>query len=237
MERLSPEQHQPQVCGDGSATHRTTNEDGVYAITNLQPGVYEIAVQAANFAKSTQRVQVTVGAKAVAGNRALSSEISTETLTSLTPRALKSTRRLRSLSNVVTGTQIRELPTVTRNPYNLVQLSGNAPLTTQHVAERHGRDVHLPRRGRISEWPARSQHQWSCSTGADNNDSYTAVVGQNIPLDSVQEFRVITSNFSSEYGRRYRRHRECGHARRQQRFPRFGLRLQPALEVASNGFR
>jgi hypothetical protein len=30
------------------------------------------------------------------------------------------------LSNVVSGTQIRELPTVTRNPYNLVMLSGNA---------------------------------------------------------------------------------------------------------------
>src|ERR1043165_4744667 len=30
---------------------------------------------------------------------------------------------------------------------------------------------------------------------------YTATVGQSVPLDAVQEFRVITSNFSAEYGR------------------------------------
>ncbi|MGH9969837.1 MAG: TonB-dependent receptor domain-containing protein, partial [Pyrinomonadaceae bacterium] len=30
---------------------------------------------------------------------------------------------------------------------------------------------------------------------------FTATVGQSVPLDSVQEFRVITSNFSAEYGR------------------------------------
>src|SRR5262249_22393911 len=35
----------------------------------------------------------------------------------------------------------------------------------------------------------------------DNNNTFTASVGQTIPLDSVQEFRVITSNFSAEYGR------------------------------------
>ena len=28
-----------------------------------------------------------------------------------------------------------------------------------------------------------------------------AGVGQSVPLDSVQEFRIITSNFSAEYGR------------------------------------
>src|SRR6185369_8314433 len=32
-------------------------------------------------------------------------------------------------------------------------------------------------------------------------DAFTASVGQSVPLDSVQEFRIITSNFSAEYGR------------------------------------
>ena len=34
----------------GTQRTTTTNDEGVYAITNLQPGVYEISVQAANFA-------------------------------------------------------------------------------------------------------------------------------------------------------------------------------------------
>src|SRR6202008_1796734 len=37
--------------------------------------------------------------------------------------------------------------------------------------------------------------------GGENVDLYTATVGQSVPLDAVQEFRVITSNFSAEYGR------------------------------------
>ena len=37
--------------------------------------------------------------------------------------------------------------------------------------------------------------------GAENVDQYTATVGQTIPLDSVQEFRVITNGMTAEYGR------------------------------------
>src|SRR5207253_3268190 len=37
--------------------------------------------------------------------------------------------------------------------------------------------------------------------GGENVDLFTAGVGQTVPLDAVQEFRVITSNFSAEYGR------------------------------------
>jgi hypothetical protein len=37
--------------------------------------------------------------------------------------------------------------------------------------------------------------------GAANNDEFTASVGQEIPLDSVQEYSVLTNNFTAEYGR------------------------------------
>ena len=37
--------------------------------------------------------------------------------------------------------------------------------------------------------------------GVENVDNFTATVGQAVPLDSVQEFRVITGDFSAEYGR------------------------------------
>src|SRR5262249_15168187 len=32
-------------------------------------------------------------------------------------------------------------------------------------------------------------------------DLFTAAVGQSVPLDSVQEFRVLTNNYTAEYGR------------------------------------
>ncbi|MBV9406699.1 MAG: TonB-dependent receptor, partial [Acidobacteriaceae bacterium] len=37
--------------------------------------------------------------------------------------------------------------------------------------------------------------------GAANNNEFTASVGQAVPLDSVQEFSVLTDNFTAEYGR------------------------------------
>ncbi len=178
-----------------------TNDDGVYAITNLQPGVYEITVQAANFAKSTQRLQVTVGAKASLETTLSVSAISTETVNVIDNAGVEVNTQTHELSNIVTGTQIRELPTVTRNPYNLVQLSGNAT-TDDPSTSQNGTSGTATWRGA----GASLNGQRAASTnvlldGADNNDSYIAAVGQNIPLDSVQEFRVITSNFSSEYGR------------------------------------
>ena len=185
----------------GAQRTATTNEDGVYAITNLQPGVYEIAVQAANFAKSTQRVQVTVGAKASLETALSVSEISTETVNVVDTAGIEVNTQTQELSNVVTGTQIRELPTVTRNPYNLVQLSGNATTDDPSTSQNGTAGTSTFRGAGASLNGQRAASTNVLLDGADNNDSYTAVVGQNIPLDSVQEFRVITSNFSSEYGR------------------------------------
>jgi hypothetical protein len=185
----------------GAQRSTTTNEDGVYAITNLQPGVYEITVQAANFAKSTQRVQVTVGAKASLETTLSVSAISTETVNVIDTAGVEVNTQTQELSNVVSGTQIRELPTVTRNPYNLVQLSGNATTDDPSTSQNGTAGTSTFRGAGASLNGQRAASTNVLLDGADNNDSYTAVVGQNIPLDSVQEFRVITSNFSSEYGR------------------------------------
>ena len=37
--------------------------------------------------------------------------------------------------------------------------------------------------------------------GASNNDEFAGNIGQQVPLDAVQEFSVLTSNFTSEFGR------------------------------------
>src|SRR5208337_5009996 len=37
--------------------------------------------------------------------------------------------------------------------------------------------------------------------GAENVDLFNANVGQQVPLDSVQEFKLSTSNFTADYGR------------------------------------
>jgi hypothetical protein len=179
----------------------TTNDEGVYAITNLQSGVYEVVVEAANFARSTQRVQVTVGAKASLETALSVSGINTATIDVVDSAGVEVNTQTQELSNVVSGTQIRELPTVTRNPYNLVQLSGNATTDDPSTSQNGTGGTSTFRGAGASLNGQRAASTNVLLDGADNNDSYTAVIGQSIPLDSVQEFRVITSNFSSEYGR------------------------------------
>src|SRR4029079_19621838 len=92
----------------------------------------------------------------------------------------------------VSEKEIKELPTLTRNPYLLVQLSGNVNPVEPAMA---GRGVGMAINGQ------RPSGTNILLDGADNNDQFGAGIGQDVPLDAVQEFSVLTSNFSAEFGR------------------------------------
>ena len=94
------------------------------------------------------------------------------------------------IATTVNEDQIRELPSITRNPYDLVQLSGQAAPDTES-----DRGTGYAING------ARSASTNVLLDGSSNNDDFTATVGQAVPLDAVQEFSVLTSNFSAQYGR------------------------------------
>jgi hypothetical protein len=185
----------------GAERAATSDAEGAYAVTNLQPGLYEVTVQAQNFAKSTQRVQVTVGARASVDTQLSVTEITGETVDVIAGSGVEVNTQNQELSNVVSGEQIRELPTITRNPYNLVQLSGNAQTDDPSTSQNDTAGTSTYRGAGASLNGQRAASTNILLDGADNNNSYTATVGQLIPLDSVQEFRVVTSNFSAEYGR------------------------------------
>jgi outer membrane receptor protein involved in Fe transport len=85
------------------------------------------------------------------------------------------------------------LPTLTRNPYDFVALSGNVSFDDQ-----------VPNTRGAQGFAINGQRASSTNIlldGAANNDEFTASVGEPIPLDAVQELSVITSNFSAQYGR------------------------------------
>jgi hypothetical protein len=179
----------------------TSDEEGTYTVTNLQPGIYDVTINAQGFAANTQRVQVTVGSRASVETTLAIGAVSSETINIVAGGGVEVNTQNPELSNVVSGTQIRELPTVTRNPYNLVQLSGNASTDDPSTSQNDTSGTATYRGAGASLNGQRAASTNILLDGTDNNNSYTATVGQLIPLDSVQEFRVITSNFSAEYGR------------------------------------
>jgi hypothetical protein len=180
----------------GAERRTTTNDSGAYTLTALQPGVYDVRVEAGGFAPKTQRAQVTVGAK-VALDITLSAQASSEEVTVVAGESgVAVNTETQQLSSTVTQRQIVELPTLTRNPYALVQLAGN--ISPGDASDPAGATV------RGAGFAINGQRAASTNIlldGVDNNDLFTASVGQSVPLDSVQEFQVITGNFSAEFGR------------------------------------
>jgi hypothetical protein len=176
----------------GREVSATANDEGVFTVTNLQPGNYDVTVQAGSFEAKTQRVNITVGAKVTVETQLGIAAVGGTVDIVAGAGGVEVNTQNQELSNVVTATQIRELPTLTRNPYDLVGISGNAAADPGGSADRG------------AGFAINGQRAASTNVlldGADNNDAFTATVGQAVPLDSVQELRVITSNFSAEYGR------------------------------------
>lgn len=180
-----------------TSSERTTtaNGQGIYVLPNLQPGLYEMAVSASGFAAVVQRVQVRVGSRNtinLALNPAAAGDQGGQG--GKTPAVIEGSDigvdlSTQTLSMVITEKQIRDLPTLTRNPYDLVALSGNvAPEETK-------RGVGLAVNGQ------RASSINFLQDGAANNNEFSAQIGQRVPLESVQEFRVITGGVSAEYGR------------------------------------
>ena len=168
----------------------TTNSVGLYTIAGLRPDTYDVVVEASGFQKMTRRAEVPVGGVAeVSADLAVTGgEVMVEVTG--TNEAVQVNTESQTLSTVITNKQVTELPTLTRNPYDLVGTAGN-------VAEDSTS-------GRGAGYAINGQRSASTDIlldGGENVDLFTATVGQQVPLDSVQEFSVMTNNFTAEYGR------------------------------------
>jgi outer membrane receptor protein involved in Fe transport len=175
----------------GLTRETTTNSAGIYTIPSLRPDTYDVTVQASGFQSFTQRVQVSVGSKTeVSVQLTVGSTTQIVEVTASAGAAIVNTEN-QTLSEVITAEQIDQLPTSpTRNPYALVGTSGNVTEDNSGI-----RGAGFAING------LRSASTDILLDGSENVSAFTATVGQKIPLDSVQEFSVLTNNFTAEYGR------------------------------------
>ncbi len=176
--------------GTGAERTATADDQGTYLVTNLQPGLYDVIVKSGQFAENTQRVQVTVGAKVSLETKLSTQAVAANVEVVASAGGVEVNTTDQTLSNIVTGAQVRELPTLTRNPYDLVGISGNV---NQGAGGRGA--------GGYAINGLRAASTSILLDGVENVDNFVAAVGQAVPIDSVQEFRVITGNFGAEYGR------------------------------------
>ena len=172
----------------GALRELTTSASGAYMATDLLPGDYLVTATAPGFVQIQQRVTTTVGAKLALD---LHLEVGkASTVVEVSASAIQVNTETQTLSTVVNQTELRELPTLTRNPYSLVAISGNVS------------DGGTMSRG--VGYAINGQRESSTNIlldGAANNDEFTTGPGQSVPLDSIGEFSILTNNFTAEFGR------------------------------------
>jgi len=175
----------------GLTRQTTTNGSGIYTVSGLKPDTYEVTVAASGFQKFVRRVEVIVGsASDVSLQLAIDGRAESIEVTASAENTSVNTEN-QTLSETITEQQLELLPTSpTRNPYALVGTSGNVAEDTQS-----GRGAGYAING------LRSASTDILLDGSENVDTFTATVGQTVPLDSVQEFTVLTNNFTAEFGR------------------------------------
>lgn len=178
--------------GTGQSRKMNSSAQGEYVFGALAAGRYEISVVAAGFAPFQKDVDVAVGSRNTEDvTLTLAGGTSTVEVTAVGGVQVNTTDQTNS--DLVSSKEIAELPTLTRNPYDLVQNAGNVTVGDNQNMTMRGAGVNI-------------NGQRSASTdvlldGGENVDLFNATVGQTVPQDSVQELSVVTSGFTAEYGR------------------------------------
>ena len=180
-----------QNVNTGETQTAQTDESGVYRMTNLNPGIYDITIEHSSF-KTVAYSQIplsveqvlTLDAKLVVSAVRETVRVASE---SVAPVDLNDAQ----IGNLVDSRQIEDLPLILRDPYQLVLLS---PGVTQTNTLFSGFSVN----------GSRERSNNFMLDGADNNDPDMAGFPAGLSAlnpEITQEIRVLSSNYLPEFGR------------------------------------
>ncbi len=173
---------------------------GQFTLQGLPPGNYKVKVTNASFKTLEASLEVTVGSP-VTFNPQLEVGSSTTVVEVTAAGGTEVNTQTQELSQLVDTQQLASLPSLNRNPYDFVVLSGNVSNGDNTNASMDS-SQNLSSRG--VGYAINGQREASTEIlldGVENIGVFTVVAGQTIPVDSIQEFSIITNNFGPEFGR------------------------------------
>jgi Carboxypeptidase regulatory-like domain len=183
---------------NGSTRSVTTDASGAYEITSLAPGNYQLAAERAGFKRFVRSgIQLTIGQEV---NLPLTMELGAVTqqveVTSAMP--LVNTQNA-SVSGLVGGSTIREMPLNGRSFDQLAQLS--VGVSAYHQG---GQNLQNGPGVKMSISGGRPESIYWMLDGTNilghSNFSPGSAAGNNLGVDAIQEFRVYTHDYSAEIG-------------------------------------
>lgn len=192
-------------AGTGVVRDVTSNADGIYSAPNLLPGEYEVTVTATGFQTLTEKgITLTVG-----GQQSLNLVMKVGALSQTVEvnAAIPDIQTTSStMSSTVDSTTIRELPLNGRDWTSLATLEPGVSSIPNQVGT--GFSANKGNRGfgnQLSNDGHRANENTYRVNGISINDysngSPGGASGLNLGVDGIQEFSVLTSNYTAEYGR------------------------------------
>src|SRR6202049_2896640 len=183
-------------------TTTTTNSDGFYNIPNLLPADYQVTVSAPGFGTKQTNITLTVGARQVLNLPLAVGQA--QQVVQVTEQAPTIQLATSTMSETVEGAEVRALPLNGRDWGSLATLQpGVASVRTQEQVTQvgsHARGLGM----QLTIDGARPTQNTYRLNGVVINDYSNAgpgsVLGQNLGVDAIQEFSVLTSNYTAEYG-------------------------------------
>src|SRR5215470_5540479 len=186
----------------GVEAKATTDEAGNYDFFNVKAGRYTVTVEHAGFSKATAAdISVNVNARQRV-DLALQVGAVTESVNVASAAAVLETDTSEH-GQVISSEAVAELPLNGRNYADLALLSTNTVKSPIAVSFSPSG---TPREGAFNVNGMRSTYNNFLLDGLDNNaygtsnQGFSSQVVQPSP-DAIAEFKVITSNYSAEYGR------------------------------------
>ena len=188
--------------GTGVARAAASDGSGSFTFNALAPGRYTLSVKSPGFSTSTvnQLVLELEERREVAFTLSPESQAA---MTSVSANTLEVERDNSTLGQVIHEQQVAQLPL---NGRNFVQLATLAPGVTQgngaFFANRGNSEVAI--RGSVSisaQGMRENSNDWLLD-GVDNNELTSGAISIQPSIDSIQEFKVLTYNYSAQYGSR-----------------------------------
>ncbi|HQR37782.1 MAG TPA: TonB-dependent receptor [Blastocatellia bacterium] len=178
----------------GQTRETTTNHDGLYTVSSLAAGTYDIHVAAPGFADRQFKGVTLSAGQTVAIDAEMAVAGAAEVVDADTYEAPLVSTQSSAVDSVISTSEINSLPLNGRNYLELSFLiPGNGPALNFDPTKTE--TVLISSAGQFGRGGSVTVD------GADNNDDVVGGSLQNISEDAVQEFQIATNRFSAELGR------------------------------------
>jgi Carboxypeptidase regulatory-like domain/TonB dependent receptor len=180
----------------GFSRSAQTSDTGEYTIPALPAGDYAVTVVFTGFGKQTKNITLQVGQSAALDFTMSPGEVTQKVEVEATSELAEPTRT--QVSTVITERQIMNLPVNGREFIDFALLS---PAVTIGDTTSGSTDVIVEPVTKLSFAGQNIHYNFIAVDGADDISTASGIQRGTPPQESVQEFRVINSDYSTEFGR------------------------------------